>query len=241
MSDTDKTKMGGMVDEFSNINNDEDNAEVGVTAEDESNEDNAEAGVTAEDEAEPPLDKQMDEQDLVSQRTREVRNKVFDKTGMKISNNDPMLELVLAIRTMTEKEVEIILNNLESTSENIIDNILAQQKQIDKNVKSKIADLDKSFKSKTADFDKNFSSKLNELTHILNKLESQKEAIVMDVWNKLDQRVMDKIQTELTKSISAIAQNSNNKINNERMLLKGGVGGLVAGIFLCAILLFIFL
>lgn len=165
------------------------------------------------------MDDQLDEQDKFDARTRKLKNQIFDKTGLKLSNNDPMIELVMILKDITEEELETVMNNLESTSDNIIDNIIAQQNKVDQA----------------------FDSKLDELKDVLLKLENQKEAIVMDVWRKLEQRVMDKIQSELTDNMQTIARNSNNNINNERMLLKGGVGGLIAGIFLCAILLFIFL
>lgn len=168
---------------------------------------------------EPAMDDQLDEQDKLDAQTRKLKNQIFEKTGLKLSNNDPMIELVMILKDITEEELETVMNNLESTSDNIIDNIIAQQNKVDQA----------------------FDSKLDELKDVLLKLENQKEAIVMDVWRKLEQRVMDKIQSELTDNMKTIARNSNNNINNERMLLKGGVGGLIAGIFLCAILLFIFL
>ena len=168
---------------------------------------------------EPAMDDQLDEQDKLDAQTRKLKNQIFEKTGLKLSNNDPMIELVMILKDITEEELETVMNNLESTSDNIIDNIIAQQNKVDQA----------------------FDSKLDELKDVLLKLENQKEAIVMDVWRKLEQRVMDKIQSELTDNMQTIARNSNNNINNERMLLKGGVGGLIAGIFLCAILLFIFL
>lgn len=229
--DAQKDITNGFEDEFSNMfGEDEDEGEGEVVTPDTSTSTEKEvvADVTVEKDKkeneeiaspEPAMDDQLDEQDKFDARTRKLKNQIFEKTGLKLSNNDPMIELVMILKDITEEELETVMNNLESTSDNIIDNIIAQQNKVDQA----------------------FDSKLDELKDVLLKLENQKEAIVMDVWRKLEQRVMDKIQSELTDNMKTIARNSNNNINNERMLLKGGVGGLIAGIFLCAVLLFIFL
>lgn len=229
--DAQKDITNGFEDEFSNMfGEDEGEGEGEVVTPDTSTSTEKEvvADVTVKKDKkeneeiappEPAMDDQLDEQDKFDARTRKLKNQIFDKTGLKLSNNDPMIELVMILKDITEEELETVMNNLESTSDNIIDNIIAQQNKVDQA----------------------FDSKLDELKDVLLKLENQKEAIVMDVWRKLEQRVMDKIQSELTDNMQTIARNSNNNINNERMLLKGGVGGLIAGIFLCAILLFIFL
>lgn len=225
--DAQKDITNGFEDEFSNMFG-EDEGEVVTPDTSTSTEKEVVADVTVKKDKkeneeiappEPAMDDQLDEQDKFDARTRKLKNQIFDKTGLKLSNNDPMIELVMILKDITEEELETVMNNLESTSDNIIDNIIAQQNKVDQA----------------------FDSKLDELKDVLLKLENQKEAIVMDVWRKLEQRVMDKIQSELTDNMQTIARNSNNNINNERMLLKGGVGGLIAGIFLCAILLFIFL
>lgn len=234
--DAQKDITNGFEDEFSNMfGEDEDEGEGEVVTPDTSTSTEKEvvADVTVKKDkkeneeiappelvsTEPAMDDQLDEQDKFDARTRKLKNQIFEKTGLKLSNNDPMIELVMILKDITEEELETVMNNLESTSDNIIDNIIAQQNKVDQA----------------------FDSKLDELKDVLLKLENQKEAIVMDVWRKLEQRVMDKIQSELTDNMKTIARNSNNNINNERMLLKGGVGGLIAGIFLCAVLLFIFL
>ena len=107
---------------------------------------------------------------------------------------------------------------LESYTNNIVDNLKLHQTQV------------------VGDFD----SKLAELNEILSKLENQKEAIVADVYVKLQQRITEQIEEQLSRDLQAIANNANNKVNNERNILKGGVFGLIIGIALCAFLAFIF-
>lgn len=146
-----------------------------------------------------------------SNTAQDVVNEIFAKTGQKIPKNDPMVELILVIQELNSRNAEYIANGLESQADNIFDNL-----------------------------NNSFEIKLNELKTLLNQLEDQKEMIVIDVWRKLEQRVMDKIQDELTGSIKKIAENSNNSVNNERLLIKGGVVGLIVGILICAVLLFVF-
>ncbi len=173
---------------------------------------------TTENYIEPALTEQLKEDKAVNELTHEV----FKETGMKVAPDDPIVQLMTIIQRITGEKVEEISNQLESLSENIIDNIIGSQS-----------------KNQQA-LDLAFEGKLNELREVLGKLEDQKEMIVADVWRKLEGRVIDKIQSELTTGIQSIANNSNNKVNNERMMLKGGIIGLVIGLVLCAILLFLF-
>lgn len=167
---------------------------------------------------EPSADEQLEQQDNHQDAVKAVINDVFRHSGVKLPADDPIVQLVVAIEKITNDKAINIANNLEANADNIVDNLMMKQDQVIVT----------------------FDTKLAELKEILTKLENQKEAIVLDVWRKLEQRVMDKIQDELTGSIKTIAENSNNDVNNERMLLKGGVGGLLAGIILCAIILFVF-
>lgn len=167
---------------------------------------------------EPSADEQLEQQDRHQDNVKAVIHDVFRHSGVKLPADDPIVQLVVAIEKITDDKAINIANNLEANADNIVDNLMMKQDQV------------------VAAFD----TKLAELQELLTKLENQKEAIVLDVWSKLEQRVIDKIQNELTGSIKTIAENSNNDVNNERMLLKGGLTGLLVGIVLCAIILFVF-
>lgn len=168
-------------------------------------------------ELEPSAAEQLQEQDNNREIAHKLRNELFNHSSIKVTDDDPVIQLIIAVEAITQRKADYIAENLESTSENIIDNILAKQENVNDT----------------------FDEKLAELKNLLTKLEDQKEAIVLDVWRKLEQRVMEKIQSELTSSIKTIAENSNNSVNNERMALKGGLGGLIVGIIICAIVLFV--
>lgn len=147
-----------------------------------------------------------------------LTNEIFETTKLKVEPDDPTVLLIIAIEKLLEKKTDAIFSNIEAESTNITENIIEHQQKID-----------------TA-----FDVKLNNLKEILEKLENQKEAIVGDVWQKMEQRTNQKIQNMLENGMKEIAKNSNNKVNNERMLLKGIVIGLFVGLVLCAVLLFMF-
>lgn len=215
----------------------------------------SETNTDNEDFIEPSAREQIKEQEDIAEKTRiikQVKTELFDRTGLKVADNDPMLQLVVILKDITEGQLDTIFNNIEANTDNITDNLLLklestantiaeQQQKTGKEITETQKTAQTAITNSIDGIDKAFADKLTELQTLVNKLDNQKEAIVLDVWSKLEQRVMDKIQSELTSSIKIIAQNSNNNINNERMLLKGGIGGLMAGISLCALILFIFL
>lgn len=200
----------GLDDEFTNL----DFGETDTVADTEFNE----FGDEVVQVVEPSADEQLEQQDRHQDTVKAVIHDIFRHSGVKLPANDPIVQLVVAIEKITDNKAINIANNLEANADNIVDNLMMKQDQV------------------VAAFD----TKLAELQELLTKLENQKEAIVLDVWSKLEQRVIDKIQNELTGSIKTIAENSNNDVNNERMLLKGGLTGLLVGIMLCAIILFVF-
>lgn len=213
----------------------------------------------AEDFIEPSIEEQIKEQDNLAEKkaiVKQVKNEIFDRTGLKVADNDPMLQLILILKDITENQLEVIFNNIEANTDNLTDNLLHQLEKVGKTIADKQAEAgetianqqsvaNKAITKSIQGIDTAFEAKITELQSLLDKLEDQKEQIVTDVWGKLEQRVTDKIQNELTSDIKAIAENSNNTINNERMLLKGmlrgGMIGGVVGVILCAIILIIIL
>ena len=168
-----------------------------------------------EPEPEPDLTEQLADQN----RNKEVRDKIFIQTGQKIGIDDPVIQLVRIQEQFINDNVDAMTATLEATSENVITNIEISHGQLSKQ----------------------FDIKLENLNDILSKLDRQKEAIVLDVWNKLERRMIEKIQTELTRNIKIIAKNSNNNINNERMMLRGALIGGLIGIAICFLILFLYL
>ena len=165
--------------------------------------------------------------------TQDLRDKasldIFANTGYKVESDDPFIDSIIICKNIVDQitttsldsinnQLEYNKDVLESYTNNIVDNLKLHQTQV------------------VGDFD----SKLAELNEILSKLENQKEAIVADVYVKLQQRITEQIEEQLSRDLQAIANNANNKVNNERNILKGGVFGLIIGIALCAFLAFIF-
>lgn len=153
----------------------------------------------------------------MSDVSKELRVELFDKTGIKVDENDPIIQLFLIQNSLMNDNLKKYNESLNSLTDALLVDISEQQENILSS----------------------FDGKKDELLGILTKLENQKEAIVADVWQKLDKRISDKIHKQLSEDMQAIANNANNKINNQRNMFIGGVAGLLIGIVFC-IILFVF-
>lgn len=168
-----------------------------------------------DDEVEPVTKQNTDAKD---NKADAITNALYAQTKLKIENDDPTILLILAIEDLLEKKADAIFANIEAETDNITTNMLEHQSNIDKA----------------------FESKLKNLTEVLEKLEGQKQAVVADVWKKMEERTNQKIQNMLESGMKEIAKNSNNQVNNQRILLIGGFVGTIFGFALCAIILYFF-
>ncbi len=141
---------------------------------------------------------------------QEMRLHLFEKSGLKIDQDDPIIQLYLVQKTLMSDSFLDFQKNLNSLGDTLINEIKDQQKEVLSG----------------------FDERTDKLNAILAHLDKAKEAIVNDVWAKLEQRVRD----QLHKDMQAIANNANNKINNQRNMFIGGITGLLIGLVLCVIL-----
>lgn len=153
----------------------------------------------------------------MSDKSQELRIELFEKLGLKVDENDPIIQLYLIQDTIMSNSIKQFQDGLNALGDALLTDISEEQEKILSG----------------------FDGKRDELLEILTKLENQKEAIVADVWQKLDKRISDKIHNQLSEDMQAIANNANNKINNQRNMFIGGVVGLLIGIVFC-IILFVF-
>lgn len=141
---------------------------------------------------------------------QEMRLHLFEKSGLKIDQDDPIIQLYLVQKTLMSDSLLDFQKNINSLGNTLINEIKEQQKEVLSG----------------------FDERTDKLNAILAHLDKAKEAIVNDVWAKLEQRVRD----QLHKDMQAIANNANNKINNQRNMFIGGIIGLLIGLVLCVIL-----
>ena len=153
----------------------------------------------------------------MSDESQALRLELFEKTGLKVDENDPIIQLYLIQNSIMKSSVQQFQDGLNSLGDAILTDITEQQEKVLSG----------------------FDEKRDELLEILTKLEKQKEAIVADVWQKLDKRISDKIHKQLSEDMQAIANNANNKINNQRNMFIGGIVGLLIGIVF-SVILFVF-
>lgn len=146
----------------------------------------------------------------------DLKNKLFEKTGLKFDDTDPVLQLYLLQDHLMQDRVMMFQKNLNDIADAIITDISEQQSLV------------------LSGFDK----KTEALNKLLTALENQKEAIVADVWQKLDKRVAEKVRTQLSEDMKAIASNANNRINNQRNMLLGAVAGATIGLFIGLLIMF---
>lgn len=148
---------------------------------------------------------------------QKLRLEIFEKTGLKVDEDDPIIQLFLVQDTIMKTSINEFQITLNGLGDALISEITKQQNHILSS----------------------FDGKRDELLSILEKLENQKEAIVADVWKKLDSRITDKVHNQLSEDMQAIANNANNKINNQRNIFIGiAVGLLIGFIFAFLVLLF---
>ena len=148
------------------------------------------------------------------EKTKEIRFSIFEKIGLKVDETDPIIQLYLLQEALLLEAVKQHQLNLTSLGD------------------AMVSEIKQSHISLLTDFD----LKKEELNVILTKLEEQKEAIIGDVWQKLDAKTSEKIHKQLHADMQDIANNANNKINNQRNILIGGIIGLLIGIVFCIIL-----
>lgn len=171
---------------------------------------------------EPSIGLSAEEQIAKQDEEQAVIDTIFQETRIKVSPNDPSVQLVLALKNIAQENLDIYLSNVEE--------------QLNKQTQKILLELENKQKLVVDRFD----DKLEELKDILDTLENQKQAIVADVWGKLHVKVSEQIEQQLSKDLQAIANNANNKVNNQRNMLIGGVGGILVGIVLCSIILLLF-
>lgn len=157
------------------------------------------------------------EDDANHQVRKKISQEIFARTGKKVVIEDPMIEVIMVWRELNEEWLEYVSNALEASSGEILDNLVLNQDKV-------LA---------------NFDEKLNELKDTLTRLENQKEAIVADVWGKMQARVTKQIEEQLSRDLKTIAKNTNNQVNNQCNILMGGLGGLLVGLILCAIIVMV--
>lgn len=166
---------------------------------------------------EPSAEEQIARQD----EEQAIIDKIFQETRMKVSPNDPVVQLAMGLENITKEKLNVYLTSTE--------------KQLDQQTRKILLELENKQKSVADEFD----NKLEELKDILDTLENQKQAIVADVWGKLHVKVSEQIEQQLSRDLQAIANNANNKVNNQRNMLVGAVIGIVIGIIICALVILI--
>ena len=146
-------------------------------------------------------------------KAKDVMNAVFVESGMKTDENDPLVHLVLANLKLIKLAEQDFRKNIDEAGKGVVRDIQQNQALILKG----------------------FDQRKDELNILLTKLEGQKEAIITDVWSKLNDKVTAQIQNQLTKDLQKIANNANNKVNTQRNMLIGGGIGIIVGILITVI------
>lgn len=152
--------------------------------------------------------------DISDISARDIVNEVFALTDIKTTENDPLIIMMMLNQSL-----------FRATKDNILKDLQASQKLMIKEVENKHTDSLKVFNDKIAYLEK-----------ILSKLDSQKDAIVQDVWSKSQDIMYDRTKTTMQKAINELVKESQGSVNNERNLLIGAFGGLILGLILAVIL-----
>lgn len=172
---------------------------------------------------EPTLDEQLAEYD----NQEAAINEIFLRTRLKLDKDDPVVQLLLLYQANN--------NTMRRLFDEAADNQLTFiNKRLEVFVDEEITRLS----NQQQEIIHAYDDGLSELKDTLEKMESQKEAIVADVWRKMQDRVTKQIEDQLSKDLQKMANNANNKVNNQRNILLGGLGGIILGILISTFTLF---
>ena len=172
---------------------------------------------------EPTLDEQLAEYD----NQEAAINEIFLRTRLKLDKDDPVVQLLLLYQANN--------NTMRRLFDEAADNQLTFiNKRLEVFVDEEITRLS----DQQQEIIHAYDDGLSELKDTLEKMESQKEAIVADVWRKMQDRVTKQIEDQLSKDLQKMANNANNKVNNQRNMLLGGLGVIIIGILISTLTLF---
>lgn len=147
----------------------------------------------------------------------EIATTLFRKTGVKIAPDDPVLHMLELQKNSIAAIQEEAVSQIAHEIKHMTQEILAFQRQADDE----------------------FDAKLVKLQDTLKALDDAKILVVNDIYAKMDERISQLIKERLTSDLRAIAQNANNKVNNQRNLFLGALSGVGVSIvfFILALVL----
>ena len=199
-SDSDSDDLGGL-DELAEMSNDD--------TESSANTDSVE--VT------PNIEKTTVKTSAVDDvnEARRIVNDFFFTTGIKITEDDPLILMMLHNASLLRTTQNELVGALKTTH----------------------GELLLSIQDKHNDGLKGFNERINYLERLLAKLEGQKESIIQDVWSKSQDIMYERTKTTMQKAINEMVKDSQGAVNNQRNILIGAVGGLFIGVVLALIII----
>lgn len=148
-------------------------------------------------------------------KARFIVNDVFVNTGIKITEDDPLVLMMLHNSSL-----------LQTTQAELTDAIKTINTEMLQAIQTKHED------GLTA-----FNSRISYVEKLLAKLEGQKDAIIQDVWSKSQDIMYERTKTTMQKAINEMMQEGQGAVNNQRNILMGAVGGMIFGMILAAIII----
>jgi len=145
-------------------------------------------------------------------KARFIVNDVFVHTGIKITEDDPLVLMMLHNSSL-----------LQSTQAELTDAIKAINTEMLQAIQTKHEDGLTAFNERIAYVEK-----------LLAKLEGQKDAIIQDVWSKSQDIMYERTKTTMQKAINEMMQEGQGAVNNQRNILMGAVVGIIFGMVLAA-------
>lgn len=146
---------------------------------------------------------------------RRIVNDFFFTTGIKITEDDPLILMMLHNASLLRTTQNELVGALKTTH----------------------GELLLSIQDKHNDGLKGFNERINYLERLLAKLEGQKESIIQNVWSKSQDIMYERTKTTMQKAINEMVKDSQGAVNNQRNILIGAVGGLFIGVVLALIII----
>lgn len=174
----------------------------------------------------------------------DIATEIFTRTKVLVTPDDPLVMMIQLVRQeFADARSDIksfvfaeMMDNLGMHTAAVKDEIKAVHNDYAKIIIKHTETVKEATDQALSDFSREveetvkiLTTQLDEVKKTTKVLENQKQFIVNDVYGKLNEKILTEVKGELTAELKRIANNENNKVNQQKNMLIGAFGGLFIG------------
>ena len=169
-------------------------------------------------------------------------NQIFSDTRIKLAKNDPVVMLYVAIHQMIKKEIAEYQDTMFVINTNFVDKTQSQLDYANEYFVGNIGVLENSLDEKTSKLLAQLDDKHKDLNFILTKIQGEYDVKLDERFEKHFKAISDE-QAQTIKQLQLMAdENLKRQIKNatsQQRDIMIGVGGFIAGLLICLLVIFI--